>query len=69
MQTLKTIKEIKNENIIRTVLIWMPSVMISMVFIHLYKGKPFEVTVLIVISIIFAAYIRNPQLFHQKYKP
>ena len=33
--------------------------------IHWYKGKPFEVAVLIVICTIFAAYLRQPQLFHK----
>jgi hypothetical protein len=40
--------------------------MTFIVFIHLYKGKPFEVAILIVIAIIFAAYLRKPALFHQK---
>lgn len=39
--------------------------MTFIVFIHLYKGKPFEVAILIVMSIIFAAYLRKPQLFQQ----
>lgn len=38
------------------------------VFIHMYKGKPFEVVTLIVVSTVFAAYLRKPQLFHQKQK-
>ncbi len=118
----------KIEKLIRTVLIWLPSVMISMVFIqnamkkifqsnqldkiitnntvliivgiilliatalflfnktiiwgttilasymtfisfiHMYKGKPFEVVVLIVMATIFAAYLREPELFHRKSK-
>lgn len=37
--------------------------MTLIVCIHMYKGKPFEVTILIVMSTIFAAYIRRPQLF------
>ena len=40
--------------------------MTSIVFIHIYKGKPYEVTILIVIATIFASYIRKPQLFHLK---
>ncbi|MEL6719384.1 MAG: hypothetical protein AAFO82_08525 [Bacteroidota bacterium] len=34
--------------------------------IHWYKGKPFEVVVLIVMCTIFAAYLRQPHLFHRK---
>lgn len=40
--------------------------MTSITFIHLYKGKPFEIVVLIVMCAIFAAYLRKPNLFHQK---
>ncbi len=40
--------------------------MTFVVFVHMYKGKPFEVTILIVMATIFAAYIRKPHLFHQK---
>ena len=43
--------------------------MAFIVFIHMYKGKPFEVAALIVIATIFAAYMRKPQLFHLKYNP
>ncbi len=32
-------------------------------FIHLYKGKPYEVAMLIVMATIFAAHIRKPLLF------
>lgn len=113
-----------NRNIIRTILTWLPSIMVSMIFIqnglgkilnpnqagkviqnemflmfvgvvlliatilflynktiiwgttilasymtlitciHWYKGKPFEVVALIVACTIFAAYLRQPQLFH-----
>jgi len=38
--------------------------MTLIVFIHIYKDKPFEVAVLIVISTIFACYIRNPKQFN-----
>lgn len=118
----------KNEKTIRTILIWLPSIVLSMIFIqngldkilhpdqldkvvkndtlfiavgvilliatvlflnnktmlwgttilafymtfisfiHWYKGKPFEVVVLIVMCTIFAAYLRQPQLFHKKYE-
>lgn len=37
--------------------------MTSIVFIHMYKGKPYETTILIVMATIFAAYIRQPNLF------
>ena len=40
--------------------------MTFIVCIHIYKGKPYEVTILIVMATIFASYIRTPQLFHQK---
>lgn len=39
--------------------------MTFIVCIHMYKGKPYEVAILIVMSIVFAAYIRRPQLFSQ----
>ncbi|WP_027880279.1 MULTISPECIES: hypothetical protein [Mesoflavibacter] len=38
--------------------------MTLIVFIHIYKDKPFEVAALIVISTIFACYIRNPKQFN-----
>lgn len=37
--------------------------MTLIVFIHMYKGKPYEVTILIVIATIFASYIRKPEIF------
>lgn len=40
--------------------------MIFIVLIHMYKGKPYEVTILIVMATIFDAYIRKPLLFHKK---
>jgi hypothetical protein len=40
--------------------------MTFIVFIHMYKGKPYEVAILIVMATIFASYIRKPQLFHPK---
>lgn len=40
--------------------------MTFIVFIYMYKGKPYEVTILIVMATIFAAYIRKPKLFHLK---
>lgn len=52
-------------------IIWGTTVLASYMtcisFIHMYKGKPFEVVVLIVMATIFAAYLRKPELFH-KYK-
>lgn len=40
--------------------------MTIIVFIHMYKGKPYEVTILIVIATTMATYIRNPKSFHHK---
>ena len=40
--------------------------MTFIVFIHMYKGKPYEVAILIVMATIFASYIIKPQLFHPK---
>lgn len=40
--------------------------MTIIVFIHMYKGKPYEVAILIVMATIFASYIRKPQLYHQR---
>jgi len=40
--------------------------MTCIVCIHMYKGKPYEVAILIVMTTIFASYIRKPELFHQK---
>ena len=40
--------------------------MTFIVLIHLYKGKAYEVTILIVMATIFASFIRKPQLFHLK---
>ncbi|SFN87057.1 hypothetical protein [Salegentibacter flavus] len=40
--------------------------MIFIVLIHMYKGKPSEIVILILMATIFASYIRQPQLFHQK---
>ncbi len=40
--------------------------MTFIVFIHMYKGKPYEVAMLIVMATVFAAYIRKPQLFHKE---
>lgn len=37
--------------------------MTLIVGIHMYKGKAYEVTILIVMSTIFAAYIRQPKYF------
>ncbi|MEE9440282.1 MAG: hypothetical protein V3V14_14850 [Saprospiraceae bacterium] len=38
--------------------------MTFIVLIHMYKGKPYEVAILIVMATIFSAYIRKPQLFN-----
>ena len=42
--------------------------MTMIVCIHMYKGKPHEVAVLIVIATVFAAYVRRPALFELKQK-
>ena len=55
----------------KTILIGTSMLVLYMVFIvliHMYKGKPSEVVILILIATIFASYIRKPQLFHQKQK-
>ncbi|MBQ4820155.1 hypothetical protein J8M14_08770 [Aquimarina sp. MMG016] len=44
----------------------LASYMTFIVFVHIYKEKPFEVTILIVMCTIFAAYLRTPNLFVQK---
>ena len=40
--------------------------MIFIVLIHMYKGKPSEIVILILMATIFASYIRQPHLFSQK---
>ena len=40
--------------------------MVFIVLIHMYRGKPSEVVILILMATIFASYIRQPQLFRQK---
>ena len=42
----------------------LASYMTCIVFIHIYKEKPFEVVMLIVVATIFAAYLRKPELFY-----
>ena len=42
--------------------------MIFIVLIHMYKGKPSEIVILILMATIFASYIRKPKLFHQQSK-
>ncbi|MFK7782555.1 hypothetical protein [Psychroserpens sp.] len=42
--------------------------MVFIVLIHMYKGKPSELVILILMSTVFAAYIRNPELFQMKSK-
>ncbi|MDP5060691.1 MAG: hypothetical protein NWP64_02110, partial [Maribacter sp.] len=37
--------------------------MIFIVLIHMYKGKPSELVILILMSTVCAAYIRKPELF------
>lgn len=38
------------------------------VFVHMYKGKAYEVTSLIVVGTIFAVFLRNPALFYTQEK-
>ncbi|WP_242670040.1 hypothetical protein [Gramella sp. KN1008] len=40
--------------------------MTFIVFIHMYKGKPYEVAILIVMATILASYMRKPKIFHQR---
>ena len=40
--------------------------MTFIVFIHMYKGKPYEVAILIVMTTILASYMRKPRIFHQR---
>jgi chromate transport protein ChrA len=58
--------------LINKTIIWGTTILVLymtfIVFIHMYKGKPYEVVILIVMTTIFAAYIRKPQLFHQTQK-
>lgn len=42
--------------------------MTFIVLIHMYKGKPAEIVILILMATIFASYIRKPKLFHQQSK-
>ena len=37
--------------------------MTIIVVIHMYKGKPHEVAILLVIATVFASYIRQPKMF------
>jgi len=53
----------------KTILIGTAMLVLYMTFIvliHMYKGKPSEIVMLILIATIFASYIRKSQLFHQK---
>tara|TARA_R110000737_G_scaffold318653_1_gene329594 strand:- start:57 stop:419 length:363 start_codon:yes stop_codon:yes gene_type:complete len=42
--------------------------MIFIVLIHMYKGKPSELVILILMATVFAAYIRKPELFQLNFK-
>ncbi|MEA5403272.1 hypothetical protein VB776_10125 [Arcicella sp. DC2W] len=44
----------------------LASYMTFVVFVHISKGKPFLLTVLIVVGIIFAAYLRKAQFFSKE---
>jgi len=53
----------------KTILIGTSMLVLYMIFIisiHIYKGKPYEIVILILMATIFASYIRKPQMFHQK---
>jgi hypothetical protein len=55
----------------KTILIGTSMLVLYMTFIvliHMYKGKPSEIVILILMATIFASYIRKPQLFHPKLK-
>ncbi|KAA1246161.1 hypothetical protein F0000_08920 [Aquimarina sp. RZ0] len=39
--------------------------MAFIVLIHIYKGKPVEIVILILMATIFASYIRKPDIFHR----
>lgn len=39
--------------------------MIMIVGIHMFKGKPFEIALLIVVGTIFSTYIRKPSMFQK----
>ncbi len=50
----------------KTILIGTSMLVLYMTFIvliHMYKGKPAEIVILILMTTIFASYIRKPQLF------
>ncbi len=38
----------------------------SVTVIHLYKGKPHEVVLLVTMCTVFAAFLRKPDFFHSK---
>ena len=42
--------------------------MIFIVLIHMYKGKPSELVILILMATVFAGYIRKPELFQLNFK-
>ena len=44
----------------------LASYMTFVVFVHINKGKPFLLTILIVLGIILAAYLRRTKLFSQR---
>ncbi len=50
----------------RTILIGTSMLVLYMTFIvliHMYKGKPLEIVILILIATVFTSYIRQPKLF------
>ena len=44
----------------------LASYMTFVVFVHINKGKPFLLTILIVLGTVFAAYLRRTKLFSQR---
>ena len=55
----------------KTILIGTSMLVLYMTFIvliHMFKGKPSEIVILILIATIFASFIRSPQLFQQNSK-
>lgn len=44
----------------------LASYIASVTIIHMFKGKPYEIVLLITMCTIFAAYLRKPQLFYKR---
>ncbi|SIN73578.1 hypothetical protein [Algoriphagus halophilus] len=53
----------------KTILIGTSMLVLYMTFtvlIHMYKGKPAEIAILIVLATVFSSFIREPKLFQEK---